>query len=174
MQCYECSEAITDGDATVGIVGRDETFCCSACVGQFIKRLALPSETPVFVDQDGEWPLGVEPEPSPLTIAVIGVSNPGREPAVKITTREQYLEYFLGAPERELKVMFDSPAVLFIPVQTAPQVAVASLAAEPDPVKLLPCPCARCGKEATLLHAFQNKAGHIFCGFDCYKAGGET
>jgi hypothetical protein len=43
-----------------------------------------------------------------------------------------------------------------------------------DPVKLLPCPCARCGKTATLLRAFQNNAGHIFCGYDCYRAGGET
>jgi hypothetical protein len=43
-----------------------------------------------------------------------------------------------------------------------------------DPVMLLPCPCARCGKTATLLRAFQNAAGHVFCGYDCYRAGGET
>jgi hypothetical protein len=43
-----------------------------------------------------------------------------------------------------------------------------------DPVKRLPCPCARCGKQATLLGAFQNKAGQIFCGWACYRAGGAT
>lgn len=43
-----------------------------------------------------------------------------------------------------------------------------------DPVSRLPCPCARCGKEATLLGAFQNSSGHIFCGFACYQAGGAT
>jgi len=46
--------------------------------------------------------------------------------------------------------------------------------ADVDPVKRLPCPCARCGKTATLFGAFQNNAGHIFCGWTCYKAGGES
>jgi hypothetical protein len=49
------------------------------------------------------------------------------------------------------------------------------LKAQGHPLGRLPCPCARCGKEATWVGAFQNSAGHIFCGWTCYRAaGGET
>ncbi|HKY40662.1 MAG TPA: hypothetical protein VJN18_32225 [Polyangiaceae bacterium] len=44
-----------------------------------------------------------------------------------------------------------------------------------DAASRLPCPCARCGKEATLAYAFENRGGtEVYCGYDCYRsAGGE-
>lgn len=52
--------------------------------------------------------------------------------------------------------------------------AMASLAPKAESFPQLPCPCARCGKSATLFRAFQNTAGHVFCSESCYRAGGEA
>jgi hypothetical protein len=119
MPCYECGSTINDYDGRYGVVDRAECFCCQGCRDQFVARLRLDARLGFYVEQLSDWPLGAEPEASPLAVAIIGASTQ-REPAVKITTPEQYLEHFPSASEQELKNMFDAPAVTCFPIAPDP------------------------------------------------------
>ncbi len=44
----------------------------------------------------------------------------------------------------------------------------------PRGVSYVPIPCVRCGKDSPKVSSFRNPAGQIFCGFNCYQAGGEA
>lgn len=115
----------------------------------------LKDGTPVYY--------GKEPGPGSTgpRLAVIGPTprERGTPEPLTIRTREEYKAHFGHYPSSD---MFPETA----PVTMVPVV-------DGDPASRLPCPCARCGKEATLLYAFQNTAGtEIYCGYDCYRAAG--
>ena len=137
MQCYECAREGEDTAAWVGVVDRQERFCCLECGRQFVDRLELPIVLGVgtwFVEQAGAWPetraepsplqaaleelthAGVDPLPSPHPIAIIGVKSQNGPPPVTISTREEYLQHFPRASEAELDEVFAPAVVCIIPV----------------------------------------------------------
>lgn len=118
------------------------------------------------VERDERSPREDEGEPEPKVL-VIGISKGASlQPAVKTFTSwkdvcDAYGWIYSAERQAEDERRDRVPMMHVVPVGSG------------DAASRLPCPCSRCGKEATLLHAFENSAGtEVYCGYECYRAAG--
>lgn len=110
--------------------------------------------------------LNIEERRAPASLAIIGPSAAAiAHPVRTITTYRELCDamgwVYSSEGEKLWGLQMEQP-VTVVPVSQGD-------------VKRLPCPCARCGKEVTLLNAFENTAGtEFYCGHECYRAAGAT
>jgi hypothetical protein len=118
MQCYECARECEDMAARVAILARPERFCCLECGRQFVERLKLPILLGIGTL------IIVTPEESPLKIAILGVKRqPGAPEPVRITTPEEWREYYGDYPPPPSELTDTQSPHVFVPEATPEQPA---------------------------------------------------
>jgi hypothetical protein len=174
--CLRLDDWLDHSGEEAGRLGAPPDFGCvlfePALRGMFFEELPEPKQQRPVVDTLYGYPR----RRCTPALAVVGCKrDPSHTEPIRVETAEDWRRVMHSEPPD----WFIAPAptsVVIVPVR--PEALAAQEAAfDEDAARVrsgFPVPCVRCGNDATLLNAFQNKAGHIFCGHNCYLAGGET